>query len=99
MHCILLEYVQGLVEAAAKRDDYEAALVAIAVWLRFSAARHLTWNRNYNVKPREIAAAQVLNGLHFPVCGQAVTCALSLRACKGVMEVAHCTVNDAASWK
>lgn len=51
--------VQGLVEAAVMRDDYDSALVAIAVWLRYSAARHLTWNRNYNVKPREISAAQV----------------------------------------
>ena len=51
--------MQGLVEAAVARDDYNSALVAIAVWLRYSAARHLTWNRNYNVKPREISAAQV----------------------------------------
>jgi hypothetical protein len=51
--------VQGLVEAAVMRDDYDSALVAIAVWLRYSAARHLTWNLNYNVKPREISAAQV----------------------------------------
>ena len=41
------------------KDDYYSALVAIAVWLRYSAARHLTWNRNYNIKPREISAAQV----------------------------------------
>jgi alpha-glucan,water dikinase len=41
------------------RNEYESALIAIAVWLRYSAARHLTWNRNYNVKPREISAAQV----------------------------------------
>ena len=41
------------------RDDSNSALTAVAVWLRFSAARHLTWNRNYNVKPREISAAQV----------------------------------------
>ena len=51
--------MQGLVEAAMTRHDYDAALTAIAVWLRFSSARHLTWNRNYNVKPREIGAAQV----------------------------------------
>lgn len=60
--CCLFEAcsaVQGLVEAAVTRDDYDAALTAIAVWLRFSSARHLIWNRNYNVKPREIGAAQV----------------------------------------
>ena len=28
------------------------------VWLRYSAQRHLTWQRNYNVKPRELAGAQ-----------------------------------------
>lgn len=27
-------------------------------WLRYSAGRWLTWNSNYNVKPREISAAQ-----------------------------------------
>lgn len=35
-----------------------APLVALAVWLRFSAARKLTWNRSYNIKPREISQAQ-----------------------------------------
>ena len=40
-------------------DGLPAALAAVAVWMRLSAARHLTWNRNYNVKPREISAAQV----------------------------------------
>jgi len=34
-------------------------LMAVAVWLRLSAMRLLTWNRNYNIKPREISAAQV----------------------------------------
>eukprot|EP01025_Chloroclados_australasicus_P003350 TRINITY_DN10784_c0_g2_i3.p1 TRINITY_DN10784_c0_g2~~TRINITY_DN10784_c0_g2_i3.p1 ORF type:complete len:542 (-),score=74.84 TRINITY_DN10784_c0_g2_i3:69-1694(-) len=33
-------------------------LTAISSWLALSSARHLTWNRNYNVKPREISAAQ-----------------------------------------
>ncbi|PRQ20956.1 putative alpha-glucan, water dikinase [Rosa chinensis] len=28
------------------------------VWLRFMSCRHLTWNKNYNVKPREISEAQ-----------------------------------------
>jgi hypothetical protein len=34
-----------------------SGLVAVTVWLRFSSLRLLTWNRNYNVKPREISAA------------------------------------------
>ena len=50
------------------RGDYDDALAALAVWLRFSAARLLTWNSNYNVKPREISAAQVCSAslLHIP---------------------------------
>lgn len=51
--------LQGLLETGVLRGDYDDALAALAVWLRFSAARLLTWNSNYNVKPREISAAQV----------------------------------------
>ena len=60
---------QELVEEAVKRDgdSLPAALAAVAVWVRFSAARHLTWNRNYNVKPREISAAQVTHAVRAAV--------------------------------
>ncbi|HLH53890.1 MAG TPA: PEP/pyruvate-binding domain-containing protein [Verrucomicrobiae bacterium] len=34
------------------------ALGLLFVWLRFSAIRQLTWQRNYNTKPRELAHAQ-----------------------------------------
>jgi alpha-glucan,water dikinase len=33
-------------------------LATLYVWLRFSAIRQLTWQRNYNTKPRELAHAQ-----------------------------------------
>ena len=36
----------------------ESKLLACALWLRQAAARLLVWNHNYNVKPREISAAQ-----------------------------------------
>lgn len=36
----------------------ESKLLATALWLRLAAARLLVWNHNYNVKPREISAAQ-----------------------------------------
>lgn len=36
----------------------EATLAVYAVWLRLTAARLLEWNHNYNVKPREVSAAQ-----------------------------------------
>jgi alpha-glucan, water dikinase len=39
------------------QDDPEA-LALLFVWLRFSAIRQLTWQRNYNTKPRELAHAQ-----------------------------------------
>ena len=39
------------------QDDLEG-LVLLFVWLRFSAIRQLTWQRNYNTKPRELAHAQ-----------------------------------------
>ena len=48
-----------LLEAALARGGGGAAeLAVLAVWLRLSAGRLLTWNRAYNVKPREISAAQ-----------------------------------------
>lgn len=33
-------------------------LALLYVWLRFSAIRQLTWQRNYNTKPRELAHTQ-----------------------------------------
>jgi alpha-glucan, water dikinase len=44
----LLDSAQGNPEAQA----------LLYVWLRFSAMRQLTWQRNYNTKPRELAHAQ-----------------------------------------
>lgn len=44
----LLDRARGSVEA----------LALCFVWLRFSAIRQLTWQRNYNTKPRELAHAQ-----------------------------------------
>ncbi|KAK3231095.1 hypothetical protein Dsin_002976 [Dipteronia sinensis] len=40
------------------KGEGELGLIGIMVWLRFMACRHLTWNKNYNVKPREISEAQ-----------------------------------------
>ena len=34
------------------------AMAAVFVWLRFSATRHLTWQRNYNTQPRILSEAQ-----------------------------------------
>jgi alpha-glucan,water dikinase len=49
-----------------------AAASKIYVWLRYSSQRKLTWQRNYNVKPRELSASQakitrVIAGLYTEV--------------------------------
>ncbi|KAA8533188.1 hypothetical protein F0562_033279 [Nyssa sinensis] len=36
----------------------ELGLAGILVWMRFMATRQLIWNKNYNIKPREISKAQ-----------------------------------------
>uniref|UniRef100_A0A0C9S6E6 TSA: Wollemia nobilis Ref_Wollemi_Transcript_11183_4962 transcribed RNA sequence n=2 Tax=Wollemia nobilis TaxID=56998 RepID=A0A0C9S6E6_9CONI len=40
------------------KNEGELSLAGILVWMRFMATRQLTWNKNYNVKPREISVAQ-----------------------------------------
>ncbi|KAI4384682.1 hypothetical protein MLD38_002801 [Melastoma candidum] len=40
------------------KDVGEFGLAGILVWMRFMATRQLIWNKNYNVKPREISRAQ-----------------------------------------
>lgn len=40
------------------RASGKLALSGILVWMRFMATRQLVWNKNYNVKPREISKAQ-----------------------------------------
>ncbi|CAN8305598.1 unnamed protein product [Cochlearia groenlandica] len=48
--------------AADLVDDAKSAgqlgFAGILVWMRFMAIRQLVWNKNYNVKPREISRAQ-----------------------------------------
>lgn len=39
--------------------DQGEAMADIYVWLRYSASRQLTWQRNYNTQPRILSAAQV----------------------------------------
>jgi len=54
-----------LLEGALAAPPAEARLrlSQMLVWLRLSSQRHLTWQRNYNVKPRELAEAQRQLGL------------------------------------
>jgi len=48
------------------QSDGEASMVALFSWLRYFSTRQLVWNKNYNVKPREISAAQ--NALSAALC-------------------------------
>ncbi|CAO2038492.1 unnamed protein product [Urochloa humidicola] len=45
-----------LVEQA--KDAGQFGLAGLLVWMRFMTTRQLIWNKNYNVKPREISQAQ-----------------------------------------
>jgi alpha-glucan,water dikinase len=38
----------------------EATLRALYVWMRYSAVRAITWQRNYNTQPRCVRAAPAL---------------------------------------
>lgn len=58
--------MQELLDTAlAAPEGAAAGATALAVWLRLAAMRKLRWNVNYNVKPREISAAQVRCWLAF----------------------------------
>ncbi|CAL0330850.1 unnamed protein product [Lupinus luteus] len=46
----------GLIDEA--KNAGQLGLAGILVWMRFMATRQLIWNKNYNVKPREISKAQ-----------------------------------------
>ncbi|GAB4820070.1 hypothetical protein N2152v2_007116 [Parachlorella kessleri] len=43
---------------AERFENVEDALVRIYVWMRYSAIRQLTWQRNYNTQPRILGSAQ-----------------------------------------
>jgi hypothetical protein len=58
--------------------DTALAMADIYVWLRYSASRQLTWQRNYNTQPRILSAAQVCMSyfvLRYFVCYTFVCCA------------------------
>ncbi|KAK9168756.1 hypothetical protein Syun_000896 [Stephania yunnanensis] len=40
------------------QNEGETAQPGVLVWLRLMACKQLKWNKNYNVKPREISAAR-----------------------------------------
>jgi hypothetical protein len=41
-----------------EEGDLATALCKLYVWLRYSASRQLTWQRNYNTQPRILGEAQ-----------------------------------------
>jgi alpha-glucan,water dikinase len=48
----------SLMTKALEGKNPEADLSKLFVWMRLSALKQLTWQRNYNTKPRELSAAQ-----------------------------------------
>lgn len=40
-------------------QDSIFAVGGVAAWMRYTSMRQLVWNRDYNVKPRELSAAQM----------------------------------------
>lgn len=53
------ELLTAIMSSGKSVEQQEGDVVAVLTWLRFSSSRLLTWNKNYNIKPREISAAQV----------------------------------------
>jgi alpha-glucan,water dikinase len=51
---VLSEILNGYYEDVPQMD----AMSYVYVWLRYSATRQLTWQRNYNTQPRILSAAQ-----------------------------------------
>jgi len=54
---------RSLLPAVLSGADPEPQLAQMLVWLRYSSQRHLTWQRNYNVQPRQLSASQADLGL------------------------------------
>ena len=46
------------INAQGSADEVTDAMARIFVWLRYSASRQLTWQRNYNTQPRILGEAQ-----------------------------------------
>lgn len=55
--CVPPQVLDGFFEL-----EQSDAMADIYVWLRYSATRQLTWQRNYNTQPRILSAAQVCWG-------------------------------------
>ena len=75
-------------DPVAADEAAAAALSTIFVWLRYSAARHLTWQRNYNTQPRLLGETQsrlslALAGAHGRLRGEAQEWARAALSCVG----------------
>ena len=55
---LMHRYNAGADMLSEMHGNGEPGLVALFCWFRFMALRQLVWNNDYNIKPREISAAQ-----------------------------------------
>jgi hypothetical protein len=79
--------VARVCERAPRQAEGEGAVVVLFTWLRFMATRQLVWNKNYNVKPREISAAQ--NGLTATLCRHVRRCSAFVSLRLAVLPSSH----------
>ena len=56
--CYLIHDELRLLAVQVPAEQQTHAMACLYVWLRYSAARQLTWQRNYNTQPRILGAAQ-----------------------------------------
>ncbi|KAF8067212.1 R1 [Scenedesmus sp. PABB004] len=80
---IINEVLDGFFEV-----DTTEAMADIYVWLRYSASRQLTWQRNYNTQPRILSAAQArlthtIAAAHGKTSGEAQEWARLMLSCVG----------------
>eukprot|EP00210_Caulerpa_lentillifera_P004353 g4151.t1 len=52
------DMIEGLLEGRYTNISLSDGFARIYIWLRYSATRQITWQRNYNTKPRDLAHAQ-----------------------------------------
>ena len=84
--------VQGGVE------DVTAAMATVFVWLRYSSARHLTWQRNYNTQPRILGEAQARLTNKIAEVGSTMRRPAAVLHClQGPLQAAHCPLEVLAA--
>ena len=79
-------------------ENVTAAMATVFVWLRYSSARHLTWQRNYNTQPRILGEAQARLTNKIAEVGSTMRRpAAVLHSLEGLLQAPHCPVEALAA--